>query len=139
VRADAAAVGRLFRPRSVDAAVALDVLEHLEREPALGFLAALERVARRRVVVLTPNGFLPQAPAADNPWQEHRSGFTAADMRALGYRLRGIHGLGCLCGPYGEARWAPRPLWRRLSDATAPLVYFAPRLAFALLCTKAVG
>src|SRR5262245_8568737 len=32
VRADAASVDRVFRPASVDAVVALDVIEHLERD-----------------------------------------------------------------------------------------------------------
>lgn len=119
--------------------VALDVIEHLERPRALELLAALERIARRRVVVFTPNGFVPQPATADNPYQEHLCGFTAADMRSLGYRVRGIHGLWCLCGAFGEARLAPRVLWRRVSDATAPFVYGAPRFAFSLLCTKDVS
>jgi SAM-dependent methyltransferase len=138
VRADAASVDRVFRRGSVDAVVALDVIEHLERERAVELVAALERVARRRVVIFTPNGYVPQPPTPENPHQEHRSGFEAADMQALGYRVRGIHGLGCLCGPFGESRWAPGALWRRVSDLTAPLVYRVPRLAFALLCVKDV-
>jgi SAM-dependent methyltransferase len=139
VRADARAIGRVVRPRSVDAVVALDLVEHLDRGPALALLAACEAIARRRVVVFTPNGFVPQSGTVENPHQEHRSGFTAPELRALGYRVRGIHGLGCLCGPYGEVRWAPGPVWRRLSDATAPLVYWLPALAFGLLATKDVG
>ncbi len=138
VRADAASVARVFRPRSVDAVIALDVVEHLERAPALALLAGLERIARRRVVVFTPNGFVPQPAAPDNPHQEHRSGFTATELRALGYRVRGMHGLASLSGPYGECRRRPRLLWRRVSDLTAPLTYLVPRLAFALLCVKEV-
>lgn len=139
VRADAATAGRLFRPRSFDAVVALDLIEHLEREPAFALIAALERLARRRVVLFTPNGWVPQPPAPDNPYQEHRSGFTVDDLRALGYRVRGIHGLGWLCGPYAEVRWRPRALWRRASDLTAPIVWRVPRLAFALLGVKEVA
>ncbi|MEW6273136.1 MAG: class I SAM-dependent methyltransferase [Thermodesulfobacteriota bacterium] len=138
VRADVARIGDLVRPRSVDAVVALDVIEHLEREPALELVLALERIARRRVVVFTPNGFVPQPPTEDNPHQEHRSGFTVRDMRERGYRVRGIHGLWCLLGAFGETRFAPGFLWRRVADATAPLVYRAPRLAFSLLCVKDV-
>lgn len=139
VQADAAALDRVFRPRSFDAVVALDVIEHLAREAALALVAALERTARRRVVIFTPNGFVAQPPAPDNPFQLHRSGFSARDMRALGYRVRGIGGLRWVCGPFAEVRWRPRALWNRVADATAPLVYRAPDLAFALLCTKEVG
>jgi len=136
VRADATDVARIFRPASVDAVVALDVIEHLERDAALALVDALERVARRRVVVFTPNGFVPQAQATDNPHQEHRSGFTADELRARGYRVRGMYGLSWLCGPFGEVRWAPGFLWRRVADLTAPVVYGVPRLAFALFCSK---
>jgi len=62
VQADAAALDRVFRPRSFDAVVALDVIEHLAREAALALVAALERTARRRVVIFTPNGFVAQPP-----------------------------------------------------------------------------
>jgi SAM-dependent methyltransferase len=139
VRADAESVDRVFRPASVDAVVALDVIEHHERARAVELIAALERVARLRVVIFTPNGYVPQPATPENPHQEHRSGFGAADMRALGYRVRGINGLGCICGPFAESRWAPGVLWRRISDLTAPLVYRVPHLAFALLCVKDVG
>jgi len=139
IRADVARIGDLVRPRSFDAVVCLDVIEHLERAPALALLATLERLARRRVVVFTPNGFVPQPATADNPYQEHRSGFTTGDMRAHGYTVHGIHGLWCLFGAFGETRLAPAPLWRRVADLSAPLVYGVPQLAFALLCVKDVG
>jgi len=136
VRADVASLDTLVRPRSVDAVVALDVIEHFERERALALLDALEGIARRRVVVLTPNGFVPQPGTPENPWQEHRSGFTAADLAERGYRVRGVHGLSFVFGAFGETRLWPGPLWRRIADATAPLVYRAPSLAFALLGVK---
>jgi SAM-dependent methyltransferase len=136
VRADASVLARVFRPRSVDATVALDVVEHLERDAAHALLADLEQIARRRVIVFTPNGFVPQPPQPGNPHQEHRCGFTADDLRARGYRVRGIHGLWCVSGPFGDVRWLPGVLWRRVADLTAPLVYPIPRLAFALLAIK---
>ncbi|HEY8516476.1 MAG TPA: class I SAM-dependent methyltransferase [Candidatus Binatia bacterium] len=139
VRADLARIGDLVRPKSVDAVVALDVIEHLERETALALLATLERIARRRVVILTPNGFVPQPATEDNPYQEHRSGFTVDDMTSRGYRVRGVYGLWFVLGAFGETRWSPGFLWRRVADLTAPLVYRMPRLAFGLLCVKEVG
>jgi hypothetical protein len=139
VRTDAAGLDRAFRPRAVDAVLALDVVEHFDREAAFGLMAAFEGIARRRVVVFTPNGFVPQPPAPDNPYQAHRSGFTADEMRRLGYRVRGMHGLRWLCGACGDSRFAPGALWRRIADLTAPIVYFVPRLAFSLLCVKEVG
>lgn len=139
VCADATSVGALFGPRSVDAAVALDVIEHLDRAAAVDLVGQLERVARRRVVVFTPNGFVPQPGTAENPWQRHRTGFSAHDMRRLGYRVRGTHGLWFLFGAFGTCRLRPGMLWRRVADATAPAVSLVPTLAFGLLCVKDVS
>jgi len=139
VRADVARIGDLVRPKSFDAVVCLDVIEHLEREQALALLATLESLARRRVVVFTPNGFVPQPPTADNPYQEHLSGFTTSDLRERGYTVRGMHGLWFVFGAFGETRLAPGALWRRVADVSAPLVYRAPRLAFGLLGVKSLA
>jgi len=139
IRADVATLESVARPRSVDAVVALDLIEHLPRERALRLLDTFERTARRRVVVLTPNGFVPQPGTRENPFQEHVSGFSVADMRAHGYRIRGVLGPWFLFGPFGDVRLRPGMVWRRVADVTAPLVYPLPRTAFALLCTKDVG
>lgn len=138
VRADVAHLGAVFAPRSVDAAVALDVIEHLERPAAERLLADLERIARRRVVVFTPNGFVPQTGTAENPFQEHRSGFSPEELRARGFTVHGMLGLRPLFGGYGEVRLRPGWLWRRVADLSAPLVYARPGSAFALLATKAL-
>lgn len=136
VRADVARLADLVRPQSVDAVVCLDVIEHFERAEAERLLAILERIARRRVVVFTPNGFVPQPGTAENPYQEHRCGFRAAELRARGYAVEGSHGLWFVFGAFGETRLWPGPLWRRIADASAPLVRALPELAFGLLCVK---
>jgi hypothetical protein len=138
VRADVTTLDRVVRPRSVDAVVALDLIEHLPRDRALRLLDAFERTARRRVVVLTPNGFVSQPGTAENPFQEHVSGFSVGDLRARGYRVRGVLGPWFLFGPFGDVRLRPGFLWRRVADLASPLVYRAPSVAFALLCTKDV-
>jgi SAM-dependent methyltransferase len=126
-------------PRSFDAVVAFDLIEHLDKENGLTLLAAMERIARRRVVVFTPNGFLPQEPADGNPFQRHRSGWSARDFRDLGYQVRGVNGLRLLRGERASMRWRPRRLWGLVSDLTQPVVHGRPSLAFHLLCVKEVS
>jgi hypothetical protein len=125
-------------PGSFDCVVALDVIEHLGRDEGVQLLGSMESIATRRVIVFTPNGFLPQPPEPDNPYQEHLSGWTATDFERRGYRVVGINGWKPLRGPYASIRWRPRGLWRRLSQLTEPLVASDPRRAFQLLCVKDV-
>lgn len=128
-----------IEPRSFDAVVAFDLIEHLTRAQGETLLAMMERVARRRVVVFTPNGFLPQESRDGNPFQVHRSGWSAEAFRSLGYTVRGVNGLRALRGERGSMRWRPSRFWGVVSDLTQPLVARRPSLAFHLLCVKEVG
>lgn len=88
----ARATAALGQMGPVDTVVALDVIEHMEREEGEAFLAAAVRKARHQVVVFTPLGFMPQdgtngPSGATDPWglqgqhwQAHRSGWTPADF-----------------------------------------------------------
>lgn len=78
--------------KSFDIILALDFIEHLEKDKGLWFLQQLERVAKKKAILFTPNGFLPQKPYEDNPWQEHKSGWSYKEMKGYGYRLYGFGG-----------------------------------------------
>jgi hypothetical protein len=135
---DALEVDSMFGPRSFDCVVALDLIEHLEKPQGFRLLEAMERVARRKVIVFTPNGFLPQGEYDGNPWQAHRSGWDAPEMRARGYRVRGLYGWKPLRGELGAPRWKPHRLWGTLALWTQPLVERYPEHAFELFCVKDV-
>lgn len=128
-----------IEPRSFDAVVAFDLIEHLMQEQGEKLLAMMERIARRRVVVFTPNGFLPQESKDGNPFQAHRSGWSTESFRRLGYTVRGVNGVRVLRGDRGSMRWRPSRFWGVVSDLTQPLVERRPSLAFHLLCVKEVG
>lgn len=119
---------------AVDAVVALDVVEHFAKEEAAALLAEFERVARRAVVLLTPNGYLPQTGTVENPFMEHRSGWSSAELIALGYSVRGVNGW----RPFRGAFAAPRlgAVGKGLSLASQPVVRHHPDQAFHLLATK---
>ncbi len=126
-----------FGPKSVDAVTALDVLEHLEKAEGLARLKEWEAIARKRVVILTPNGFVPQA-ASENPWQAHRSGWTVEEFERQGYRVSGVYGWKRLRGPYARLKWKPAWFWEIVSALSQPWVGCRARLAFHLLAVKGV-
>jgi SAM-dependent methyltransferase len=128
-----------FEAGSFDAVVAFDLVEHLSEDDATVLFGLMERTARKRVVVHTPNGFMPQTEYDENPLQVHRSGWSPRRMRELGYIVRGSNGLRFLRGEQGRARWRPEWFWGVLSRFTQPLAYRIPELAYQLLCVKEVG
>lgn len=130
-------IGKEFAPRSFDCVIALDVIEHLTKEDGLRLLDAMESIARRRVVIFTPNGFLPQPAEADNPHQLHVSGWTPDAMRARGYRVIGVGGWRPLRGPYALPR-RPKFLTERLSLLTERFLETRPERALQILCVKDV-
>ena len=91
VRADA--IKLPFRSFTFDCVIALDVIEHLPKRKGHGLIGEMVRVSKRRVVIFTPNGFLPQASYDRNPHQEHFSGWTTHDLEGLGFTVLGANGL----------------------------------------------
>lgn len=141
-----------FGERSVDAVVLVEVLEHLAKPEGRHLLDRAERWARRRVVVTTPNGFVPQVALEGNPHQAHLSGWSVGEMQARGYRARGLAGLkqlrkendhdvvqGDQDAMLASIRLRPRPLWLGVSAASQLITYRVPRLSFGVLYVRDVG
>jgi predicted TPR repeat methyltransferase len=133
---DALAIESVFGSHAFDCVLAVDLIEHLDKPDGVRLLEAMERVARRKVIVFTPNGFVPQDGYDENPHQAHRSGWTPDEMRARGYRLWGIHGWKPLRAERAEPRWRPHRLWATIALWTQPLVLNRPSHAYHLLCVK---
>ena len=133
---DVKQLGDLFPSRRFDACIALDVIEHLQKEDGWRMLADMERLATRRVIVFTPNGFIPQR-RQQGDLQEHLSGWTAEEMRQRGYRVLGMYGLKSLRGEYHRVKYQPRVFWVLVSMLTH---YFytrtRPEKAAAIYCVK---
>lgn len=131
-------IDEIFGPGSFECVAALDLIEHLKKEDGLRLLDVMERIASKRVVIFTPNGFLQQGEYDSNPWQVHLSGWTADEMRKRGYRVIGINGWRPLRGEYGYVRFKPKLLWALLSDLTEFVVRSKPEHAFQILCVKEI-
>ena len=125
-----------FKPDSFDCVMALDVIEHLDKAEGEKLLASMERIARKKIIVFTPNGFLPQGMYESNPWQVHLSGWTAEEMKQKGYEVIGLRGWKPLRGPYATIRYRPKFFWLFVSSLSQPWVRRRPEKAFQLLCVK---
>jgi len=132
-------IGNKFKPESFDCILASDVIEHFTKEEGISLIEQMERIARKKVIIYTPNGFLPQGEEYGNPMQRHLSGWTAREMERLGYRIVGIQGFRCLRGEMARIKWRPYRFWYMVSLLSQFITKNHPAWAFRILCVKEKG
>lgn len=122
--------------KSYDIAIAMDVIEHFDKSDGWKLWNEMERIARKRVIIFTPNGFLAQGVYDQNPHQLHRSGWTTKEFIDRGYGVYGVNGLKWLKGECAKPRIKPRWLGNRISDFSQFFTYSRPELAFQIMAYK---
>lgn len=70
--------------KTYDLVLAVDILEHFEKEQGIAFLQECRRVSRGSVLVSTPKDFIAQEVLA-NPLENHRSHWSEKDLRLCGF------------------------------------------------------
>ena len=135
-----------FPANSFDAVTMIEVIEHLPKDVGKRMLASAETWARKKVIVTSPNGFIPQKALDDNPLQEHLSGWNVPEMRELGFRCHGLAGLKVLRHERDSLAWTddltvlirfrPRQVWFVISALSQLVTFHFPRLAFGVFSVK---
>ncbi|MDD1775834.1 MAG: class I SAM-dependent methyltransferase [Candidatus Methanomethylicus sp.] len=97
-----------FRDGAVDVVFASEIIEHLPKQGGYRIIEEAERAAKKRIIITTPRGHIPQESQSENDLEAHKSGWSEPDFVRLGYsivyagsvqmmvrksRLRGIVGL----------------------------------------------
>ncbi len=130
----------LFELDSFDCVISTEVIEHLSKSEGLKMLEEIERIARKKVILTTPNGFLPTyAGPKDNPTESHISGWTTEELKKLGFEVYGLNGFRKLWGIHEGLATPklsrPRCLYR-LTDISNMITYYYPSAAFQLFFVK---
>jgi len=126
-----------LKENSFDCVAAFDVIEHLVKAKAVKLIEDMEKVAERKVIISTPNGFNSKChPEDNNPLQIHRSGWTTNEISRRGYVVLGIDGLLKLRGEQAKAIVKPEFLGALLARFSDLFVFWSPNSAFSLLCVK---
>jgi len=126
-----------FSPKSFDAVIAIDVLEHLTKEEGAELLGKMDHWSRKKIIIFTPNGYIWQGDYDHNPLQQHRSGWTVEELKRSGFAVFGINGWKRLRGYQGSIRYKPAFMYG-ISDLTQKVTYRVPQLAFQILAIKTV-
>lgn len=67
-----------------DLVLAIDILEHFDKEAGIEFIRCLKSVSSGSVLISTPKEFIPQEVEA-NPYENHRSLWSLEELNALGF------------------------------------------------------
>lgn len=132
-------INSFFKPKSFDAVVALDIIEHLTRKEGLDLLEKMEKIAKKKIIVLTPFGFTDQDPYDNNPFQIHKSGWTVADFEKKGYKVFGMRGLRFIRGECATIKYKPWFFWGMISVFSEVFTYFFPKYSYQLLAVKEIN
>lgn len=129
-------IDKYYKNKSFDAVISMDVIEHFEKNDALKLLKKMEKVARKKLIILTPNGFLDQGHYEDNPYQDHKSGWLVKDLRTLGYTTYGLRSFKFLRGAFASIRFRPWLFWGFIAFITEPILYYFPKFSFHIFAIK---
>lgn len=118
------------------------VIEHISRGKGEKVLSEIEKLAKERIIIGTPRGFMvqPEEFLGDNPFQNHRSGWSQEDFLNRGYKVYGV-GFSPVWSESGLARTRSIPIFvlgTLLAYLFSPIVYFFPSLGSGLLCVKEI-
>lgn len=135
-----------FPDKSFDAVIMIEVLEHLPEKEGYEILKKANKWAKKKIIVSTPNGFLPQKALDGNPFQKHLSGWSLETMRKLGFNCWGLAGLKFLRQEaplegvendfMASIRLHPRFFWFIVATLSQLATYPFPKYAFEMFCVK---
>jgi len=128
-----------FLENSVDCVLANDIIEHLNKDDGEKLIKMIEKIARKKVIIFTPNGFLEQSPYNNNIWQRHLSGWTYKEMIKKNYKIFGIGGLKYIKSERARIKYKPYKLWKVFSEISQ---IFTKKIllkhSFAIFCIKTI-
>ena len=139
VRGDILHIEKYYKSKTFDAVVFFGVLEHLKRSEGKIFLEKMESIARKKVILTTPNGFIPQDPYAGNPYQEHVSGWFVKDFKIRKYKPYGLRGFKFIRGEFAAIKYKPWYLWLYFSYLSEFLTIKIPSFGFELMAVKTLN
>lgn len=140
-----------FPPKSFDAVIMIEVLEHLSKKEGLKLLKKVEKWAKKKVVVTTPNGYFPVEEVDGNILERHLSGWTVQDFKNLEYNCFGLAGVrylylgqnkvtsllySDLSSILKNIRFKPKIIFYVINSLLQIFSYFFPVLSFELLAIK---
>jgi predicted TPR repeat methyltransferase len=135
-----------LKGKSFDSSISLDVLNLLKKDDGHKMIKEMERITRKRIIILVPNGKIDEPSEMKKlsmqkyrttyKYLKWRSSWTTEEMKGLGFNVIGINGIKGLRKNNGRPVIWPSQLGVIVSDITQFYAEKRPELAFHLLCWR---
>lgn len=112
---DVRELDKYFKPGQFEACISVDVIEHVTKEEGLKMMRDMEQIARERIVIITPNGWMNQEHTEEGDLQKHYSAWDAKEMQSYGYEVFGMLGPKSLRAESHDLKYRPKALWGMVS------------------------
>lgn len=114
IQGDASKIMDIFVDHTFDLIIATDLIEHLNKEDGLQFIKSAEIIAKKAIIIFTPNGFLDtekyQAKDVHSDLDIHKSGWTEEEFKELGFETELVKDL----HNFGEVKFDGLWAWKTL-------------------------
>ena len=137
-----------FPKNSFDAVVLIEVLEHISKKDGYKLLKLANKWAKKKVILSTPNNYFPMEKVDQNPYQKHLSGWSAPELKKMGYKIYGVSGLKFFYKSkndsntmingkcYQNIRFKPQPFFYGINAFFQIFNYYFPKFTFGLFAVK---
>lgn len=127
--------------KKFDVVLCSQVVEHLKKDDALGLIRKMEKLARKRVIVATINGFFQFNHRQPGEHDIHLSGWSPEDFITRGYKVKGS-GLRVIYKPGALMDNTPKflqPVLFFISYISTPLLHFFYPAALLLISHRDIN
>ncbi len=127
--------------KKFDIVLCSQVVEHLEKNNALELIQKIEKLAKKRIIVATINGFFQFNHRIPGKYDNHLSGWSANDFTVRGYHIQGS-GLRFIYKPGALKDITPNslhPLLFLVSYLATPLLRFIHQPSLFLIAYKDIS
>lgn len=125
--------------KKFDVVLCSQVVEHLQKSEALKLINRMEKLALKRVIIATTNGFIEYDHGPiESRFDKHQSGWDMDDFTSRGYTVFG-HGLKWFYVPGGIKDILPKsllPILFLVSYLLTPLIRYFPKIDLFLIASK---
>ena len=129
-------IDQIFTSKTFDCVILIDVIEHLEKIEGIVLIKKIKEIAKKKIIIFTPNGFLKTGKNIKNPHLGHKSGWNVKIFKKLNFEVIGMNGIKFLRDNSSCIKYNPKNFWRAISSITNIFIRRIPQFAFHLLCIK---